>query len=74
LKWLIIVLCIIATSIISFFAFLIISDLKEISSQESANSSLEEIREATGGTISEEQLKVYEEKGLNPFGQRTSLN
>ncbi|MBS3682003.1 hypothetical protein KGF86_17565 [Ornithinibacillus massiliensis] len=68
-------LCIIAISILGYFGFLILSDVKEASNDKNdtnetnVSKSIEDIRESIGGTITEEQAASYKEQGLNPFGQ-----
>ncbi|MEN2467053.1 DUF6241 domain-containing protein [Ornithinibacillus sp. FSL M8-0202] len=74
---LIVFLCIVAISILGYFGFLILSDVKEASTDKNetnVSESLEDIRESVGGTITEEQAASYEEQGLNPFGQRKTAD
>lgn len=73
----IIALAIITILILGFFAYFIISDIKEADGKETTtvnSPSLDEVREELGGMITEEQAAAYKEQGLNPFGQRKAVD
>ncbi|WP_053075072.1 DUF6241 domain-containing protein [Ornithinibacillus californiensis] len=75
MKWIIVVLSITAILVIGFFGFIIVSDIKDSNANKNTSTnSLEDIRDATGGSVTDEQLDSYEEKGLNPFGQIKSID
>lgn len=75
MKTVIISLSIVAVLIVGFFGYLIVSDLMESEKDVTTNTnSIDEIRESTGGSVTDEQLESYKDKGLNPFGQIKTID
>ena len=77
MKKMIVVLSLVTTLIFGYVGYLIYSDMKatETGKNSDGNSftEVEEMRETTGGTITDEDMQSFKEKGLNPFGQQTTL-
>ncbi|WP_042146417.1 DUF6241 domain-containing protein [Paucisalibacillus sp. EB02] len=78
---LIVVLVILTILIFGVVGYIIYTDIKASeASNYSSNSSegpsstdVDNMRESAGGNITEEEMQSFKEKGLNPFGQPTTI-
>lgn len=69
------ILGIITVLVLSGTVYYIVSDLMHIAetNDDGPSANLENLREETGGTVTEEEMAVFQSEGKNPFGQKKDL-
>jgi hypothetical protein len=72
-----VVLVILTTLIFGVVGYIIYKDIKATetnsTSESSSSSEIENMRESSGGSITDAEMQSFKEQGLNPFGQPTSI-